>query len=74
MKAQRLPTGHKLISDGPPGSLKSWTWRCECGGWGPVPTPDKGPFGSTTSKARIAQVEMAHGKHVKYALIKKDTK
>ena len=62
--------GHKLIPAGAPGNLSAWTWRCECGGWGPVPTPATGPWGRATAKARIAQVEMAHGKHVKGALRK----
>jgi hypothetical protein len=32
--------------------------------------PDVGPFARTTAKARVAQVEMAHGKHVRAAMAK----
>ncbi len=61
-----MDTQHKLLMEGPPGYLSRWTCRCSCGKWeGKV--PDAGPFGRTTAKARIAQVEMAHGKHAKYA-------
>lgn len=62
--------GHKLLSAGPPGSLSAWTWTCECTGWGPVTTPVVGPWGRSTAKARIAQVTMAHAKHVKAAKAK----
>lgn len=70
--AERVP-GHRLQTTGPPGNLSAWTWRCECGAWS-AETPARGPFGSTTSKARIAQVQMAHGKHVKFAAAKAKTK
>jgi hypothetical protein len=65
-----MTMGHKLIHEGPAWPLSSSSWRCECGEWGPVPTPAVGPYGNTTAKARIAQVEMAHGKHVRYAIHK----
>ena len=59
---------HKLLMEGPPGYLSRWTCRCSCGQWeGKV--PDVGPFGRTSAKARIAQVEMAHGKHAKHACV-----
>ena len=58
--------GHKLIMDGGLGALSTIKWRCECGKWESA-TPNVGPYGRTTAKARIAQVEMAHGKHAKYA-------
>lgn len=60
-------TGHKLLSEGPPGNLSVWKWWCECGHWSSE-TPQFGPYGRTTAKARIAQVKMAHGKHVKGAM------
>jgi hypothetical protein len=63
MLSNRKVPGHKLIFEGQPGSLEHSKWRCECGNWGPVATPALGPYGNKTSKARIAQVTMAHGKH-----------
>lgn len=59
----RVP-GHKLIIDGAPLDLNAQTWKCECGRW-ESKVPAVGPYGATTSKARIAQVEMAYGKHLK---------
>lgn len=56
--------GHKLIIDGEHGPMSSWVWRCECGLWVGL-TPVFGAYGSSTAKAKIAKVEMAHGKHVK---------
>lgn len=61
-----MSTQHKLLMDGPPGDLSRWSCKCSCGAWeGKV--PDIGPYGRATAKARIAQVKMAHGKHVKAA-------
>jgi len=59
--------GHKLNMDGTPGNLAGTKWRCECGAW-ESSTPAFGPFGRTSAGSRIAQVKMAHGKHVKGAL------
>lgn len=57
--------GHKLIMDGMPGNLSATKWRCECGKWA-SDTPAVGAYGHKTAKARIAQVQMAHGKHIKH--------
>ncbi len=54
--------GHKLLLDGPLGSHR---WRCECGKWQKA-TPALGPFGRTSMRARMAQLTMAHDKHVKH--------
>ena len=59
-----MTQAHRLKLDGPPGSLSQWVARCACGQW-QAPMPAVGPYGHTTAKARIAQVTMAHGKHVK---------
>ncbi|MFZ3082411.1 MAG: hypothetical protein WA157_06935 [Rhodoferax ferrireducens] len=61
-----MKPGHKLMMTGPTGQLNSVIWRCECGQW-ESKTPAKGPYGRTSAKARIAQVKMAHGMHVKWA-------
>ncbi len=58
----RIP-GHRLVPAGP---VASGRWRCECGAWTAV-TPARGPFGRTTMRARIAQLNMAHGKHARAA-------
>lgn len=55
--------GHRLL---PAGAFLSGHWKCECGAW-TGETPKVGPWGRTTMKARIAQVTMAHGKHVRAA-------
>lgn len=57
---------HRIVIDGPPGNLRAQTWRCSCGKW-ESKVPDVGPWGRATNKARIAQVKMAHGKHVSAA-------
>ena len=62
-----MATQHKLLMDGPPGYLAQWTCKCSCGTW-ESKVPDVGPYGRTTAKARIAQVQMAHGKHVRGAV------
>lgn len=71
MSAQHTP-GHKLAVNGPPGNLSGWTWSCECGQWR-AQTPERGPYGRTTAKARIAQAHMAHGKHARAAIAKATT-
>lgn len=68
MSAQHTP-GHRLNNSGTAGNLARWHWWCECGKW-EAKTPAVGPFGNTSAKARIAQVEMAHGKHVRAARAK----
>lgn len=51
-----------MLADGPLGSGK---WRCECGKWqGTV--PKVGAWGRTSMRARMAQVLMAHGMHVRH--------
>lgn len=62
-------TAHKLLMSGPPGSLSAWQCRCACGKW-ETKVPDVGPWGNSTAKARIAQVQMAYGKHEKAARVK----
>jgi hypothetical protein len=59
---------HRLLFQGTPGNLDRAEWSCACGAWQQSGTPKVGPWGRTTNKARIAQVEMAHGKHVRAAL------
>lgn len=54
---------HKLLQDGAPGSHR---WRCACGQWS-AETPAKGPYGRTTMRARMAQLNMAYAKHVRFA-------
>lgn len=54
---------HKLLQDGAPGSHR---WRCACGQWS-AETPAKGPYGRTTMRARIAQLNMAYAKHLRFA-------
>lgn len=58
---------HRLLFAGHPGDLTRSRWSCACGEWAMSGTPAVGPWGRTSPKARIAQVEMAHGKHVKGA-------
>lgn len=61
----RIP-GHRLVPAGP---VSSGRWGCECGAWTGV-TPARGPFGRTTMRARIVQLNMAHGKHARAAQIR----
>lgn len=68
MSTKNIP-GHRLDTNGPAGNLSAWIWFCECGAWS-TPTPDCGPYGRTSAKARIAQAKMAHGKHAKGAFAK----
>jgi hypothetical protein len=55
--------GHRLELVGMPGSK---SWKCSCGGWA-RDVPAIGPYGRTSYKARIAQLNMAHGKHARAA-------
>lgn len=63
------PPGHKIVITGNQLSLDGQVWKCSCGNWEMV-VPGVGSFGHTTSKARIAQINMAFDKHVKFAVAK----
>ena len=60
---------HKIVITGNQLSLDGQVWKCSCGKW-ELPVPAFGSFGHATSKARITQVNMAFGKHVKFAASK----
>lgn len=60
---------HKIVITGNQLSLDGQVWKCSCGMW-EMAVPTVGSFGHTTSKARITQINMAFGKHVKYAVAK----
>ena len=63
--AAKVVSGHKFIFEFPlGGSLKEAKCSCECGNWS-MCIPDVGAYGHTTSRARMAQVLMGHGKHTK---------
>jgi hypothetical protein len=59
--------GHRLNFHGPAGNFAASRWWCECGKW-ESGAPARGPYGNTSARARIAQVEMAHGKHSRAAI------
>ena len=59
-------TDHKLVISGNQLVLDGQVWKCSCGQW-ESPVPVVGSYGHTTAKARITQVNMAFGKHVKFA-------
>lgn len=46
-------------------SLNRQIWKCSCGMW-EMAVPAVGAYGHRTAKARIAQVDMGFGKHVKF--------
>lgn len=67
-KPLKIP-GHKIVIEGSQLSLDSQLWKCECGQW-ESKVPAVGSYGATSAKARIAQIEMAHGKHARAAAAK----
>jgi hypothetical protein len=60
---------HKIVITGNQLSLGSQVWKRSCGKW-EMAVPTVGSFGHTTSKARITQINMAFGMHVKFAVSK----
>lgn len=60
---------HKIVITGNQLSLDGQVWKCSCGKW-EMEVPSVGSFGHTTSKARITQINMAFGKHVKFTRAK----
>ncbi len=64
-KSPKIP-GHRVRIEGSQLNLDTQVWKCECGQW-ESKVPAVGPYGATTAKARLAQVEMAHGKHARAA-------
>lgn len=62
---------HKIVITGDQLSLDRQVWKCSCGQWESA-VPPVGSFGHRSSKARITQVKMAFGMHVKFALAKEN--
>ncbi len=60
---------HKIVITGNQLALDGQVWKCSCGKWEKA-VPSIGSYGHTTSKARVTQINMAFGKHVRAAIKK----
>jgi hypothetical protein len=69
----RSQISHTIEIVGDQLSLDRQTWKCSCGKW-EMAVPAVGAFGHRSAKARIAQVDMGFGKHVKFAGVSQNQK